>query len=113
MSHINVPVFTAQANTGTSNSAEIDASYLSGATVQAYFTDGATTGTLKLQSSNDPGTPTHWNDIASATAAVAAGATTTTPLVAAQFQYRWIRAVFISTGGAGTFSANLQAQGFQ
>ena len=109
MSPANVRAIDAAANTGTVTSAAFPAQFLIGATAQAFFTDNAAAGSLKLQGSNDPpiGTPTHWSDIQNSSAAVTAGATTCTPPLAAYLCYQWIRVAFVSSGGAGTLSAHL------
>lgn len=112
MRSFNDPVFAAVTNTGTVTSIAIDASYLISATVQAKFTDVAAAGTLKLQASNDNALPTNWNDIPNSSATVASGALTTTPPIAAPFSYRWIRAVFVSSGGAGTINGVMQGIGY-
>lgn len=111
MTPANPKILDAVANSGTVVSAAVDARFLWSATVQAAFTDGAAAGTLKLQSSNDPAAQTHWNDIPSATASVASGATTTTPILSTPLCYQWIRVAFASSGGAGTITAYLHTVG--
>lgn len=98
-------------NTGTITSAAVVSRFVLAATAQAVFTDAAAAGTLKLQGSNDATSPTHWNDIANATTTVVAGATATTPLLAANLCYQWIRVVWTSSAGAGTVTVNLHTVG--
>lgn len=111
MQYFNEPILTAVANAGTVTSAAIDSRFRCGATVQAKFTDGSAAGTLKIQGSNDPNAPTNWNDIPNMTATVASGATTCTPNTDVLLCYQWVRVVFVSSGGAGTISANLHMIG--
>jgi hypothetical protein len=107
----NYKIFDAVLIAGSPVSIAIGSNNSFNATVQATFTDAAAAGTLKLQSSNDPINPTHWNDITGASIAVAAGATVTTPGVANHLCYPFIRAVFTRTAGAGTITAYLQTTG--
>lgn len=112
MRFLNEPIFNA-ASQVTGNSSPVDCSYVLNMSAQAYFSDAAAAGTLKFQASNDPlsttGGPVHWSDITGATVTVAAGATS----IILQFNvcYQWIRAVWTSTGGAGTFTVNLKTNG--
>lgn len=114
MQYFNDPIFAAVANPGSGNvlSVAVDSRFYINATVQAKFTDGSAAGTLKLQGSNDPTAPTNWNDIPSMTSSVTSGATTTTPTTATPLCFQWIRVVFASTGGSGTITANLHANGY-
>lgn len=109
MRFLNEPIFS-NASQVTSNSGTVDSSYMTSVSAQAFFTDGAAAGTLKLQMSNDHANPTNWNDITGATVTVAAGATSAIPKI--DICCQWIRAVWTSTGGAGTFTANLKTLGF-
>jgi hypothetical protein len=111
MNTVNTPVFTAQANSGTVYSSAIDARFIQYATVQAEFTDSAAAGTLALQGSNDPISPSNWSAIPGYTATVSAGATTTTAVPAQPLSYQFIRVSWVSTGGAGTLTANLHGWG--
>lgn len=84
-------------------------------------TTGTSTGTLKLQASNDVVTqpssvssgtaaPTHWFDITSATVSVSAAGTV--GIVKTEICYQWIRAVWTETNAAaGTISVNIQVAG--
>lgn len=109
MSPANFLAIDAVANSGTVTSSPIPAQFLIGATAQARFSANDAAGSLKLQGSNDPpiGTPTNWSDIQNSSAAVTAGATTSTPPLAAYLCYQWIRVAFVSSGGTGTLSAML------
>lgn len=111
MESSNIPVFQAKANTGTVVSSAIPAKFTLNATVQAAFTDAAAAGTLKLQASNDPVNPTHWSDIVGSSIAVAAGATSLTPSLPNALSYQWIRAVFVSSAGAGLINAYMNTVG--
>lgn len=111
MNTLNELIWNAVANTGTVTSAAVDARFLCSATVQAKFTDNTAAGSLKLQGSNDSVSPANWNDVANSSATVASGALTTTPLLTPILCYQWIRAVFVSSGGAGTITAYLHANG--
>ena len=112
MQYFNDPALVAATNTGTVLSAAIDSRFYVNVTVQAEFTDGAAAGTLKIQGSNDPHSPTNWNDVPGMTIAVAAGATVTTPTTATPLCYQWVRVAFVSSAGAGTITANLHANGY-
>jgi hypothetical protein len=74
--------------------------YTSGYAIQAVFT-GTTTGTIKLQASNDPATPnavpTSWTDIAGSTVDLASGSPILWNVV--DPQYTFVRAVHADTGG--------------
>lgn len=94
------------------NGEQIDANQIIAASFMAYFGDNNAAGTFKLQASNDV-TPlgnvvnmanyvaTNWADIPLQTATIASGGTAL--LTITQSVYRFIRAVFTSTGtGAQT-----------
>lgn len=102
-------VFSAQTQ-ATANSAAFDTSSVVAISLQMTFTDGAAAGTVKLQASNDNTNPTVWSDVASQTATVAAGATVLIPKF--DISYQWMRAVWTSTGGAGTMTAKVKTVGF-
>lgn len=81
---------------------------------QAVVT-GTSTGTLKLQYSNDiivanPPTPVNWSDIAGATVAIAgAGVYSIVPV---EICYEYVRAVFVhGNSAAGTITVNAKALG--
>lgn len=76
---------------------------------QISFTDSSATGTFVMQASNDPlditgpsHLPVNWSAIPNASSTIIAGATSM--VVIPSLNFRWIRASFTSTGGAGTFS---------
>lgn len=114
MRPVNYEAFVATANAGTVLGPAVDGRFIAFATAQAEFTDAAAAGTLKLQGSNDPytATPTNWSDIPNASIAVAAGATTATPPLAAPICYEWLRLVFVRSAGAGTINAFLHGWGY-
>ena len=116
MRNLNQPFVIA--NSGTSSTQAIDTTNTLRASAQAVFTDGTAAGILSLQGSNDQTnagnlpadfTPTHWSTIVSASATTA-GAITMIP--STELSYRWIRIVFVSTGGAGTITVSLNTLGY-
>lgn len=111
MRQSNFQVLAAVANSGTVTSAAVTAVQIIAATCQATFTDGSAAGTLKLQGSNDAAAPATWNDIPNTSVSVTSGATSCTPVAAPPLCYNWIRAVFVSSGGAGTITARMQTVG--
>jgi len=119
MRNLNEKLVNAAANV-TGNSTHVDTSQIYAMSVMGVFSDVATTGTLKIQASNDfteagnlPAnfTPTNWIDIPSATVAVTAGGVVLVPMPL-NISYRWIRAVWTRTAGAGTYTVLLNSQGF-
>lgn len=115
MRTVNTKIIDAQAN-ATLSSTHFDASMVYAISAIANFSDAAAAGTVKLQASNDftdagnlaaDFTPTVWVDIPSASAVVVAGASVVIPVP--QMCYRWVRAVWTRTAGAGTFSVKLNA----
>lgn len=116
MRFLNDVVLNAVSSAASQSSAAVDASQMITASVQAVFTDPASTGTVKLQCSNDhisygnlPGsfTVTNWSDIPAASIAVGAGGVVLVPLTNICFQ--WVRVVFTRTAGAGTITATLKS----
>ena len=107
----NPVMMSAVANTGTKVSTAIDARQIYSGSIQATFTDGAAAGTLILQGSNDPieelpagEAPQNWSTVPNASATVSSGATT---LITCQWlNYRWLRASWAQSGGAGTLNVN-------
>jgi hypothetical protein len=95
------------ANSGTKSTAAFEIQFAYAVSAQAVFTDAAGAGSLKFEASNDATAPTNWNTVGTA-ATVASGATTLLP--ALTVCYRWIRATFVSTGGAGTIAITFQSQ---
>jgi len=98
------------------SSSPIDARNLLYISVQAVIT-GTSTGTLKLQFSNDIldptltlSAPTNWSDIPNATVVVAGAGVVAIPKT--DLCYQTIRAVFIHTNGAsGTITVNTKVIG--
>lgn len=103
--------------------ASADASYVwnTASVIQASLqcvVTGASTGTLKLQFSNDVTDPTspngtapsNWTDISGASITVAAAGVTGLPKM--DLAYGWIKVVWTkNNGSAGTISVNLRAVG--
>lgn len=91
----------------------IDSNQLISASFQTIFGDVNAAGTVKIQASNDIYNakynfpqglfvPTHWSDIASATATVTAGVCPLITLDQSKLCYRWLRVVFTSSGAGAT-----------
>jgi len=101
------------------NSAAINATFMVYGSIQASFSDSAAAGTLVLQGSNDPeellpagAPPINWVNLAGATATVVAGASVNVgyvPYVTGSF--RWLRAVWTHSAGAGTITVTGFFQG--
>lgn len=101
----------------TRASAAIDTSQMVNGSFQAVFTDGTASGTLVIQASNDPfellpgnEPPQNWYNIAATSTSVTSGQAALIPAIA--LCYRWIRASFTHSGGAGTFTVTCMLQGF-
>lgn len=92
-------------------SAIIDSNQLISISLQAVAT-GTIAGTAKLQFSDDPGfphrpDPINWNDVPSATVAVASAGSYAIPKT--DLCYRWLRVVYTATSGTGTLTVNFNA----
>lgn len=99
----------ADASANVSSSA-IDAAYLVSCSVQAVLAAGGdAVGTLKLQFSNEA-KPSTWSDVASASVSVSSAGTYT--IGKTELCFRWVRLAYVSTSGAGSLTANIQALGF-
>lgn len=119
MKNTNYLLASGVANTaGAKNTDKVDCQQLFAASFIAVFTDNTAAGTLKVQGSNDPCdysnlaasfVPVNWVDVPSASVVVASGATSTVMLT--QIAYRWIRAVWTRSAGAGTLEILINAQG--
>lgn len=97
-------------NSGTTSTAAIDVSFVTNGSAQAVFTDGAAAGALTFQASNDHlSPPTNWTTVPSTSQTVTAGATVLIPNTL--LCYRWLRATFVSTGGAGTIAITIETEG--
>ena len=115
---------SAVANTGTKHSQTLDAGFIVTGSITAVFTDNTAAGTLLIEASNDQPDnlakdssgnpiPVNWftvkNGAASMSAVVASGATTN---ISAQWlNFRWLRATWTQSGGAGTLTVTGQFQG--
>lgn len=106
------------ANGSSKNGDTMDAQLWVSASFQFYTASTGDGGTFKLQASNDPFTanyaagqtnfqPTHWTDIPSQTATIVSGASAL--LTIANCSYRWVRAVWTSTGGTDAVSVEVMA----
>lgn len=102
----NIPTADASADQA---GAAIDTSQVFQMSAQAVVT-GTSTGTLKLQFSNDGPTVTNWSDIAGATVAIAGAGTYAIPK--ADICYGWTRCFFAHTNAAaGTITVNTKSNG--
>lgn len=105
-------------DSANANGIQIDADQLFSASFHFVFGDNTATGTVKVQASNDifsglyaPGNfvVTNWIDVASASAAVTAGAAQMISLP--NLNYRWLRVVWTrSAGGSTTVICNANIQ---
>lgn len=101
----NPTLINAITNAGTVNSVAVPTQFETSGSFQISFTDSGAAGTFVVQASNDPGlTPVNWNTIPNTSTSITAGATTL--VTVAILNYRWIRAQFIHSAGAGTFTVN-------
>ena len=109
----------AVANDADKQSGVLDIRQVYALSFVATFTDAASTGTLKVQVSNDipvdtvappQFVPTNWADAPSASVSVTAGGTLALQLNPLDFA--WARITWTRTAGAGTFSVRTNTQGF-
>lgn len=107
----------AASNTGTKLSAAISSQFMVSGSFQAFFSDSGAAGTLVIQASNDPTellpageAPQHWNDIPNTSTSVTSGATTLIPVPV--LNYKYIRAKWTQSGGAGTLTVTGFMQGY-
>jgi hypothetical protein len=113
----NATLMNAVSNTGTQTSLAIPIEFMMQGSFQASFTDGTAAGTLAIQVSDDPYSllpgneaPLNWSTLPNGSATISSGATT---LIGTQLlSYKWLRAEWTSTGGAGTLTVNTLMQGF-
>ncbi len=107
MDKVSKTIISAQPDSQNQTSETIDSNQLITASFTAFFGDTNAAGTFKLQASNDPTdkgydalksgfAPTHWADIPNQSATISSGASAL--LTIAQCCYRWLRAVWTSTG---------------
>lgn len=101
----------------TRTSSALDTSQMMTGSFQATFTDGAASGTLVIQASNDPfeilpagEPPQNWFDLSATVTSIASGQSALIPAI--PICYRWLRASFTRSGGAGTFTVTCMLQGF-
>lgn len=100
-------LFNAATNSGTQTSPGFQLGDLTAYSVGTTFSDAAAAGTIKLQGANEDVT-TSYVDISGLSTVVAAGAPALHSTTVAG--YRWVRAVWTSTGGAGTLTSKLIAK---
>lgn len=119
MRPINEQVLTAADASKDEASAPIRADQLFYMSVQAIMT-GTSSGTLKLQFSNDPcegsigqkvPVPTNWSDIANASVTIT-GTAGVFAIPKTELCYRFVRVMFAKNNGAsGTVTATIQGMG--
>lgn len=104
MRQVNLIALSA-ADSLTTNGSQIDSNQLVSASFHAFFGDANAAGTVKIQASNDifqdryqasNFTVVNWVDVPNQSAAITAGASAL--LTIPQCSYRWLRAVYTSTG---------------
>lgn len=109
-------VLSAADASADANGPAILAENLFNVSLQAVVT-GTSTGTLKLQYSNDivnpvipTGTPTNWSDVPSATVSITGAGVF--GIAKTDICYQFIRAIFVHTNGAaGTLTAIIKGLG--
>lgn len=117
MHYINKNCLT-KADGATTNGSTLDSQLWVSASFQFYTGGTGDGGTFKLQASNDPYNannmaapanfqPTNWTDIPNQTAAIASGASAI--LTIANCTYRWLRAVWTSSGGSEAVNVQVMA----
>ncbi len=121
-------IFNAGVMTGTTvlNSNPIWLGHIALAGFQLYWTrtDGALTGTFKVQVSNDdvpnasgqalPNSPiiTNWTDLPSVTLSVVDAASGTGVISLVDTPYKWARVVYTNATGTGVVSGRFNVKGF-
>jgi len=115
-------ILISAANAASNQASEaIDSRHIVGGSIQGVFSSNTIGGTMALQGSNDPMAglaldsqnspiPVNWNTIGTAST-VASGATTMATFPQ-QLNYRWLRAIWTASSGAGTVTINGFFQGF-
>lgn len=119
MRTINTLALNAVTSASSTPSLPILANELFNITAIGTFSDSGADGTLNLQGSNDipagqllPNfVPTNWVTIPGATATVASGALTVL-IPTNQICYYWIRVLWAKSGGSGTVTVAIAAQGY-
>jgi hypothetical protein len=101
------------------NGIQINANQLINPSFQAVFGDATAVGTFSIQASNDidtagnlgaPFVVKNWTLVPGATTSITAGASSLIAL--SEVNFRWLRAVYVSTsGGSTTVSVNMNAVG--
>lgn len=112
------------ANAGTSqNSLVIDASQIVSASFQIVSSSGSNAGSLQIQFSNDLSTglatdsngrlvPTNWSNLGSAVTVTGGGLQKVEIPQSSYAGYRWLRAVWTPSAGAGTITVTVFTLGF-
>lgn len=110
MKFVRTTLFNAQNAAGNLASSAIDGDQLISMSLQAIAT-GTIAGTIKLQFSNDAPSnlsgPTNWSDITSASVAVSGAEVVA--IMKTDISYRWIRATYTATSGAGNLTINVMS----
>jgi hypothetical protein len=113
----NPTIIAAASATAAQNSIALDASQVFAASFQIISSSGSNSGSLQIQFSNDPASglstdangkliPVNWSNLGSA-ATVTAGAIASVQIPQSSYAgYRWLRAVWTPSSGAGTITVN-------
>lgn len=109
MRYVNETIMSAVTINADVQSAALDTSSMIQVSAQAVVT-GTVAGTLKMQASNDPGTPTSWSDISGATIAISNAGTYFIPKQ--DICYMAVRLAYVSTSGTGALTAKVKANGY-
>lgn len=109
----NVVIFSAKDASVNQAYVPISAQFFTQCSVQGVVT-GSSTGTIKVQVSNDPSVDSskvvNWSDLPSATATLSAAGTFLVPKT--DLCFNWIQVIYTkNNGSAGTITANLHAWG--
>lgn len=118
MKYINNSILTAS-DAASATGSKVNMDDILYVSFQVVFGDASAAGTLKIQASNDecgsgnqPSSfvPTNWSDLSGVSVTATAGGVLLIPKT--DVCYRWIRAVYTSTGaGSTTITVNMMALG--